>query len=219
MPKYASELVEYVRTFLERTYERCRTSYMEVWHFIQKHWFIFILKNWLVLLQWISSELNLRIWCNYFNEIIGCSGKTELQASRKEWHGELDPAWPCKCLVGKCFWWTKSWEQCAKCWDIRDWDADKRSFVESSPHQAGDCLMIWLRAQTENTIERKEKKKKIIALSVVDFLASHVNIPCILPFFENQLLISYRKNDNTSNALFWLVIHLLSGINVLCRRI
>ncbi|KAF3334825.1 exocyst complex component SEC8 [Carex littledalei] len=30
MPKYASELVEYVRTFLERTYERCRTSYMEV---------------------------------------------------------------------------------------------------------------------------------------------------------------------------------------------
>ncbi|XP_020090162.1 exocyst complex component SEC8 isoform X1 [Ananas comosus] len=29
MPKYASELVEYVHTFLERTHERCRTSYME----------------------------------------------------------------------------------------------------------------------------------------------------------------------------------------------
>eukprot|EP00252_Welwitschia_mirabilis_P017692 TRINITY_DN3918_c0_g1_i1.p1 TRINITY_DN3918_c0_g1~~TRINITY_DN3918_c0_g1_i1.p1 ORF type:complete len:1073 (-),score=266.71 TRINITY_DN3918_c0_g1_i1:331-3549(-) len=29
MPKYAGELVEYVQTFLERTYERCRTSYME----------------------------------------------------------------------------------------------------------------------------------------------------------------------------------------------
>ncbi|KAJ0979864.1 hypothetical protein J5N97_015338 [Dioscorea zingiberensis] len=29
IPKYASELVEYVRTFLERAYERCRTSYME----------------------------------------------------------------------------------------------------------------------------------------------------------------------------------------------
>ncbi|XP_068645961.1 exocyst complex component SEC8 isoform X2 [Aristolochia californica] len=29
MPKYAAELVEYVRTFLERAYERCRTSYME----------------------------------------------------------------------------------------------------------------------------------------------------------------------------------------------
>ncbi|KAG9441780.1 hypothetical protein H6P81_017634 [Aristolochia fimbriata] len=29
MPKYAGELVEYVRTFLERAYERCRTSYME----------------------------------------------------------------------------------------------------------------------------------------------------------------------------------------------
>ncbi|CAA7402096.1 unnamed protein product [Spirodela intermedia] len=29
IPKYAGELVEYVHTFLERTYERCRTSYME----------------------------------------------------------------------------------------------------------------------------------------------------------------------------------------------
>uniref|UniRef100_A0A1D1Y1X3 Exocyst complex component Sec8 n=1 Tax=Anthurium amnicola TaxID=1678845 RepID=A0A1D1Y1X3_9ARAE len=29
IPKYASELVEYVQTFLERTYERCRTSYTE----------------------------------------------------------------------------------------------------------------------------------------------------------------------------------------------
>ncbi|KAK1263415.1 putative exocyst complex component 4 [Acorus gramineus] len=29
MPKYAAELVEYVQTFLERAYERCRTSYME----------------------------------------------------------------------------------------------------------------------------------------------------------------------------------------------
>ncbi|XP_020178218.3 exocyst complex component SEC8 [Aegilops tauschii subsp. strangulata] len=29
MPIYAAELVEYVRTFLERTHERCRASYME----------------------------------------------------------------------------------------------------------------------------------------------------------------------------------------------
>ncbi|KAJ4965278.1 hypothetical protein NE237_017127 [Protea cynaroides] len=29
MPKYAGELVKYVQTFLERTYERCRTAYME----------------------------------------------------------------------------------------------------------------------------------------------------------------------------------------------
>ncbi|WOL03416.1 exocyst complex component SEC8 [Canna indica] len=29
MPKYAVELVEFVQTFLERTYERCRTSYTE----------------------------------------------------------------------------------------------------------------------------------------------------------------------------------------------
>ncbi|KAK1300133.1 putative exocyst complex component 4 [Acorus calamus] len=29
VPKYAAELVEYVQTFLERAYERCRTSYME----------------------------------------------------------------------------------------------------------------------------------------------------------------------------------------------
>ncbi|KAK4756803.1 hypothetical protein SAY87_006930 [Trapa incisa] len=29
MPKFAGEIVKYVQTFLERTYERCRTSYME----------------------------------------------------------------------------------------------------------------------------------------------------------------------------------------------
>ncbi|KAJ8627792.1 hypothetical protein MRB53_021099 [Persea americana] len=29
MPKYAGDLAEYVQTFLERAYERCRTSYME----------------------------------------------------------------------------------------------------------------------------------------------------------------------------------------------
>ncbi|XP_021833890.1 exocyst complex component SEC8 [Prunus avium] len=29
MPKFAGDLVKYVQTFLERTYERCRTSYME----------------------------------------------------------------------------------------------------------------------------------------------------------------------------------------------
>ncbi|CAN6568517.1 unnamed protein product [Malus baccata var. baccata] len=29
MPKFAIDLVKYVQTFLERTYERCRTSYME----------------------------------------------------------------------------------------------------------------------------------------------------------------------------------------------
>jgi len=38
MPKFANDLVKYVQTFLERTYERCRTSYMEVlffgWNFL-----------------------------------------------------------------------------------------------------------------------------------------------------------------------------------------
>lgn len=34
MPKFAGDLVKYVQTFLERTYERCRTSYMEVSMFI-----------------------------------------------------------------------------------------------------------------------------------------------------------------------------------------
>ncbi|XP_022134188.1 exocyst complex component SEC8 [Momordica charantia] len=29
MPKFSSDVVKYVQTFLERTYERCRTSYME----------------------------------------------------------------------------------------------------------------------------------------------------------------------------------------------
>ncbi|KAK7391396.1 hypothetical protein VNO78_19812 [Psophocarpus tetragonolobus] len=29
MPKFANDLVKYVQTFLERTYERCRTAYME----------------------------------------------------------------------------------------------------------------------------------------------------------------------------------------------
>lgn len=31
MPKFSGDLVKYVQTFLERTYERCRTSYMEAW--------------------------------------------------------------------------------------------------------------------------------------------------------------------------------------------
>ncbi|KAB5538977.1 hypothetical protein DKX38_016510 [Salix brachista] len=31
MPKFAGDLVKFVQTFLERTYERCRTSYMEAW--------------------------------------------------------------------------------------------------------------------------------------------------------------------------------------------
>ncbi|OVA17997.1 Sec8 exocyst complex component specific domain [Macleaya cordata] len=34
MPKYAGDLAKYVQTFLERTYERCRTSYMEAWTFL-----------------------------------------------------------------------------------------------------------------------------------------------------------------------------------------
>ena len=34
MPKFAADLVKYVQTFLERTYERCRTSYMEAWLFL-----------------------------------------------------------------------------------------------------------------------------------------------------------------------------------------
>jgi exocyst complex component 4 len=34
MPKFAGDLVKYVQTFLERTYERCRTSYMEACGFL-----------------------------------------------------------------------------------------------------------------------------------------------------------------------------------------
>ncbi|KAF9602098.1 hypothetical protein IFM89_024865 [Coptis chinensis] len=37
MPKYAGVLVKYVQTFLERTYERCRTSYMESYMLIGRH--------------------------------------------------------------------------------------------------------------------------------------------------------------------------------------
>ncbi|EPS66973.1 hypothetical protein M569_07801 [Genlisea aurea] len=33
MPKFADDLINYVQTFLERTYERCRTSYMEAYFF------------------------------------------------------------------------------------------------------------------------------------------------------------------------------------------
>jgi hypothetical protein len=42
MPKFASDLMNYVQTFLERTYERCRTSYMEVWTFPDSIFFCFI---------------------------------------------------------------------------------------------------------------------------------------------------------------------------------
>ncbi|MED6151965.1 exocyst subunit, partial [Stylosanthes scabra] len=37
MPKFASDLVKYVQTFLERTYERCRASYMESYMLIGRH--------------------------------------------------------------------------------------------------------------------------------------------------------------------------------------
>ncbi|XP_058072108.1 exocyst complex component SEC8 [Magnolia sinica] len=40
MPKYAGELVEYVQTFLERAYERCRTSFMEA--VLEKHSYMLI---------------------------------------------------------------------------------------------------------------------------------------------------------------------------------
>ncbi|CAO2163656.1 unnamed protein product [Urochloa humidicola] len=43
MPNYASELVEYVRTFLERTYERCRASYMEA--VLEKQSYILLSRN------------------------------------------------------------------------------------------------------------------------------------------------------------------------------
>ncbi|KAA0036497.1 exocyst complex component SEC8 [Cucumis melo var. makuwa] len=40
MPKFSSDLVKYVQTFLERTYERCRTSYMEA--FLEKQSYMLI---------------------------------------------------------------------------------------------------------------------------------------------------------------------------------
>ncbi|CAO2201371.1 unnamed protein product [Urochloa humidicola] len=43
MPNYASELVEYVRTFLERTHERCRASYMEA--VLEKQSYILLSRN------------------------------------------------------------------------------------------------------------------------------------------------------------------------------
>jgi exocyst complex component 4 len=39
MPKFATDLVKYVQTFLERTFERCRTSYMEAWIFLFSYLF------------------------------------------------------------------------------------------------------------------------------------------------------------------------------------
>lgn len=46
MPKFAGELVKYVQTFLERTYERCRTSYMEVRMFsLDPLWLSFPLRD------------------------------------------------------------------------------------------------------------------------------------------------------------------------------
>jgi exocyst complex component 4 len=43
MPNYATELVEYVRTFLERTHERCRASYMEA--VLEKQSYILLSRN------------------------------------------------------------------------------------------------------------------------------------------------------------------------------
>ncbi|KAG2583141.1 hypothetical protein PVAP13_6KG215706 [Panicum virgatum] len=43
MPNYAIELVEYVRTFLERTHERCRASYMEA--VLEKQSYILLSRN------------------------------------------------------------------------------------------------------------------------------------------------------------------------------
>ncbi|KAL6644216.1 hypothetical protein ACP70R_015824 [Stipagrostis hirtigluma subsp. patula] len=43
MPNYATELVEYVRTFLERTYERCRASYTEA--VLEKQSYILLSRN------------------------------------------------------------------------------------------------------------------------------------------------------------------------------
>ncbi|KAK3121490.1 hypothetical protein QOZ80_8BG0654430 [Eleusine coracana subsp. coracana] len=43
MPNYATEFVEYVRTFLERTHERCRASYMEA--VLEKQSYILLSRN------------------------------------------------------------------------------------------------------------------------------------------------------------------------------
>ncbi|KAL5659609.1 hypothetical protein ACJX0J_032772, partial [Zea mays] len=43
MPNYATELVEYVRTFLERAHERCRASYMEA--VLEKQSYILLSRN------------------------------------------------------------------------------------------------------------------------------------------------------------------------------
>ncbi|XP_062191823.1 exocyst complex component SEC8-like isoform X2 [Phragmites australis] len=43
MPNYATELVEYVQTFLERTHERCRASYMEA--VLEKQSYILLSRN------------------------------------------------------------------------------------------------------------------------------------------------------------------------------
>ncbi|KAL0557259.1 hypothetical protein IC582_005785 [Cucumis melo] len=42
MPKFSSDLVKYVQTFLERTYERCRTSYMEACAVLEKQSYMLI---------------------------------------------------------------------------------------------------------------------------------------------------------------------------------
>ncbi|KAJ6983418.1 exocyst complex component SEC8 isoform X2 [Populus alba x Populus x berolinensis] len=51
MPKFAGDLVKFVQTFLERTYERCRTSYMEAWSIYYNNIFSYSLEALLAVLE------------------------------------------------------------------------------------------------------------------------------------------------------------------------
>nr|DAD32831.1 TPA_asm: hypothetical protein HUJ06_011682 [Nelumbo nucifera] len=54
MPKYAGDLVKYVQTFLERTYERCRTSYTEA--VLEKQSYMLIGRHDIENLMWLDPS-------------------------------------------------------------------------------------------------------------------------------------------------------------------
>jgi hypothetical protein len=70
MPKFAGDLVKFVQTFLERTYERCRTSYMEAWSIYYNNIFSYSLEASLVLFA--SSQSIIIMSKSYALSISSC---------------------------------------------------------------------------------------------------------------------------------------------------
>ena len=71
MPKFATDLVKYVQTFLERTFERCRTSYMEVWIFLDlicyplplTHLFIYMFDILFSVCTYVTKSYTKKYYC------------------------------------------------------------------------------------------------------------------------------------------------------------